>query len=304
MSMLTFRLELRRSRLVAFWLAVIVLAYGGTIAAMYPILKENSKLLEDYMEILPKELLAAFGMSGTLTDPGVFFSTYIGSFLWPVIAAMGAIVLATRPVAADVDRGWAEVVLGTPLTRTRSLVAAILGQAVVLGALALAAPAGVLAGGAIVGAGFDTVRLLATSVVFFSTLAFAFLDPFFFIGYLMSIALFGLFQAIFMANAGGAWDNAKKVVETELRAKGTDLHAACVVGDTVGDPFKDTSSVALNPIIKFTTLFGLLAVELAVSLTRQQGPMLSTVLSGVFLLISMFFVYRSFYGMRIEGAKE
>jgi len=166
MSMLTFRLELRRSRLVAFWLAVIVLAYGGTIAAMYPILKENSKLLEDYMEILPKELLAAFGMSGTLTDPGVFFSTYIGSFLWPVIAAMGAIVLATRPVAADVDRGWAEVVLGTPLTRTRSLVAAILGQAVVLGALALAAPAGVLAGGAIVGAGFDTVRLLATSVVF------------------------------------------------------------------------------------------------------------------------------------------
>jgi K(+)-stimulated pyrophosphate-energized sodium pump len=141
-------------------------------------------------------------------------------------------------------------------------------------------------------------------VVFFSTLSFAFMEPFYFVGYLISIALFGLFQAIFMANAGGAWDNAKKVVETELRAKGTELHAACVVGDTVGDPFKDTSSVALNPIIKFTTLFGLLAVELAVSLTRQQGPMLSTILSGVFLLVAMFFVYRSFYGMRIEGAKD
>jgi K(+)-stimulated pyrophosphate-energized sodium pump len=142
-------------------------------------------------------------------------------------------------------------------------------------------------------------------VVFFSTLAFAFLEPFYFVGYLISIALFGLFQAIFMANAGGAWDNAKKVVETELRAKGTDLHAATVVGDTVGDPFKDTSSVALNPIIKFTTLFGLLAVELAVSLTRQQGPTIGLVLFGVFLALSMVFVYRSFYGMRIEsGVKE
>ena len=106
--------------------------------------------------------------------------------------------------------------------------------------------------------------------VFFATLAFAFVEPFFFIGYLISIALFGLFQAIFMANAGGAWDNAKKIVEVELKQKGTPLHAATVVGDTVGDPFKDTSSVALNPIIKFTTLFGLLAVELAVSLTEQQ----------------------------------
>ncbi|MBS1875419.1 MAG: sodium-translocating pyrophosphatase [Acidobacteria bacterium] len=133
--------------------------------------------------------------------------------------------------------------------------------------------------------------------VFFSTLAFAFAEPYFFIGYLISIALFGLFQAIFMANAGGAWDNAKKIVETELKAKGTDLHAACVVGDTVGDPFKDTSSVAMNPIIKFTTLFGLLAVELAVSL----DPSVSSILSGVCLLISMVFVYRSFYGMRIES---
>jgi K(+)-stimulated pyrophosphate-energized sodium pump len=137
--------------------------------------------------------------------------------------------------------------------------------------------------------------------VFFSTLAFAFLEPFYFVGYLVSIALFGLYQAIFMANAGGAWDNAKKVVETELHAKGTELHAATVVGDTVGDPFKDTSSVALNPIIKFTTLFGLLAVELAVSLTRQQGPMFTNVLAAVFYLCSVVFVYRSFYGMRIES---
>ena len=110
-------------------------------------------------------------------------------------------------------------------------------------------------------------------------MAFAFFEPYYFIGYLISIALFGLYQAIFMANAGGAWDNAKKIVETEMKAKGTPLHDACVVGDTVGDPFKDTSSVALNPIIKFTTLFGLLAVELAVSLTKDQGPMLTSVLA-------------------------
>lgn len=140
--------------------------------------------------------------------------------------------------------------------------------------------------------------------VFFATLGFAFLEPYFFIGYLISIAIFGLYQAIFMANAGGAWDNAKKIVETELKAKGTDLHAATVVGDTVGDPFKDTSSVALNPIIKFTTLFGLLAVELAVSLAREQGATLGLVLSAAFLLVSTYFVYRSFYGMRIEGAQS
>jgi K(+)-stimulated pyrophosphate-energized sodium pump len=139
--------------------------------------------------------------------------------------------------------------------------------------------------------------------VFFATLAFAFVEPYFFIGYLISIALFGLFQAIFMANAGGAWDNAKKIVETELKAKGTELHAATVVGDTVGDPFKDTSSVAMNPIIKFTTLFGLLAVELAVSLTAQQGGALSRILAAIFFLIAITFVYRSFYGMRIEAAE-
>jgi K(+)-stimulated pyrophosphate-energized sodium pump len=136
--------------------------------------------------------------------------------------------------------------------------------------------------------------------VFFATLSFAFLEPFFFIGYLVSIALFGLFQAIFMANAGGAWDNAKKIVEVELKQKGTDLHAATVVGDTVGDPFKDTSSVAMNPIIKFTTLFGLLAVELAVSLTAQRGTAFTQMLSAAFLAAALIFVYRSFYAMRIE----
>lgn len=133
--------------------------------------------------------------------------------------------------------------------------------------------------------------------VFFSTLAFACLDPFFFIGYLISIALFGLYQAIFMANAGGAWDNAKKIVEVELNQKGTPLHAACVVGDTVGDPFKDTSSVAMNPVIKFTTLFGLLAVELAI----EMDSSITIILAAVFFLVSVFFVRRSFYGMRIKA---
>jgi K(+)-stimulated pyrophosphate-energized sodium pump len=136
--------------------------------------------------------------------------------------------------------------------------------------------------------------------VFFSTLAFACAEPFFFVGYLISIAVFGLYQAVFMANAGGAWDNAKKLVETELKAKGTDLHAATVVGDTVGDPFKDTSSVALNPVIKFTTLFGLLAVELAVELNAAGQGTLTRVLAVVFFVASLVFVYRSFYGMRIE----
>jgi K(+)-stimulated pyrophosphate-energized sodium pump len=139
--------------------------------------------------------------------------------------------------------------------------------------------------------------------VFFSTLAFAFFEPYFFIGYLISIALFGLYQAVFMANAGGAWDNAKKIVETELKEKGSPLHAATVVGDTVGDPFKDTSSVAMNPVIKFTTLFGLLAVELAVSLSAASGPGLSRTLSVVFFLLSTVFVWRSFYGMRIRGGE-
>jgi K(+)-stimulated pyrophosphate-energized sodium pump len=135
-------------------------------------------------------------------------------------------------------------------------------------------------------------------VVFFGTLAFACFESFFFIGYLVAIALFGLFQALFMANAGGAWDNAKKIVEVELKEKGTDLHAATVVGDTVGDPFKDTSSVAMNPVIKFTTLFGLLAVELA-----EQMPAYRLPAGVVFFLVMLFFVHRSFYGMRIHSGE-
>jgi K(+)-stimulated pyrophosphate-energized sodium pump len=133
--------------------------------------------------------------------------------------------------------------------------------------------------------------------IFFATLAFAFVEPFFFIGYLISIAVFGLYQAIFMANAGGAWDNAKKIVEVDLKAKGTDLHDASIVGDTVGDPFKDTSSVALNPVIKFTTLFGMLAIELSVIISN---PAVNGVLAVVFGLASVYMVWRSFYGMRID----
>ena len=155
--------------------------------------------------------------------------------------------------------------------------------------------------------------------IFFGTLAFACFEPYFFIGYLISIALFGLYQAVFMANAGGAWDNAKKLVETELKAKGTELHAATVVGDTVGDPFKDTSSVALNPVIKFTTLFGLLAVELAYEIGKVEtgtdalGKTIwafkqnntTLALALIFFALSAYFVYRSFYGMRIEtGVKS
>jgi len=143
-------------------------------------------------------------------------------------------------------------------------------------------------------------------VVFFSTLAFAFFEPFFFIGYLISIAIFGLYQAIFMANAGGAWDNAKKVVEVDLKQKGTPLHDASVVGDTVGDPFKDTSSVALNPVIKFTTLFGLLAVELAVKLSTDNAdvrPWLVPALSLTFFMVAVVFVWRSFYAMRIGAVR-
>jgi len=137
--------------------------------------------------------------------------------------------------------------------------------------------------------------------VFFGTLAFAFVEPFFFVGYLIAIAIFGLYQAIFMADAGAAWDNAKKIVEVELKQKGTELHAATVIGDTVGDPFKDTSSVAMNPVIKFTTLFGLLAVSLAVSLAADKGSTFTNVLALVFFLISISFVYRSFFGMRIKS---
>jgi K(+)-stimulated pyrophosphate-energized sodium pump len=138
-------------------------------------------------------------------------------------------------------------------------------------------------------------------VIFCLALSLAFFNPYFFIGYLIAIAFFGLFQAIFMANAGGAWDNAKKIVEVELRQKGTDLHAATVVGDTVGDPFKDTSSVALNPVIKFTTLFGLLAVEIAVTIQSQN---LKNVIGGVLFITALIFVHRSFYAMRVPDAND
>src|SRR5262245_22331766 len=135
-------------------------------------------------------------------------------------------------------------------------------------------------------------------VIFCVTLAYAFFDPIFFVSYLVSISVVALFLAVYMANAGGAWDNAKKVVEVELHEKGTDLHAATVIGDTVGDPYKDTSSVALNPIIKFTTLFGLLAVEMGVANQAVARPV-----GVVLMLVALFFVYRSFYGMRISTAK-
>ena len=144
------------------------------------------------------------------------------------------------------------------------------------------------------------------------TLAFSFFDPNFFVAYLVSIAVFGLFEAIFMANAGGAWDNAKKLVEVDLKEKGTALHAATVVGDTVGDPFKDTTSVALNPIIKFSTLFGLLAVEIAVSIKQAAKPLaeggrgafdFTPWVGAVLLVVALVFVWRSFYGMRI-GAMQ
>jgi ABC-2 type transport system permease protein len=165
MTALTFRLEFRRSRMVALWLVVVVIAYGGIVAGMYPILQENSEAFEDYMKIFPKELLAAFGMTGSLADPGVFFTTYISSMLWPVASAIAAIILATRPVAADVERGWAEVVLATPLTRVGSLGASIASQALVQYLLAVATVGGILVVGALVGAAFDAERFFAASVV-------------------------------------------------------------------------------------------------------------------------------------------
>jgi K(+)-stimulated pyrophosphate-energized sodium pump len=137
-------------------------------------------------------------------------------------------------------------------------------------------------------------------VIFSLTLAFAFFDPNFFVSYLISIAVFGLFQAMYMANAGGAWDNAKKVVEVDLNEKGTPLHEATVIGDTVGDPYKDTSSVALNPIIKFSTLFGLLAAEISIQMIVNGNRGISRWIGLLFLLVGLFFVYRSFYGMRIK----
>jgi len=162
---LSFRLELRRSRIIAGGLALVVLVYGGLIAALYPILLANTAMVQDYMKLFPKEFMAAFGMTGSLADPGIFFTTYIGTFLWPIVAAIGAIVLATRPTAADAERGWADLSLATPLTRGRYLGAAILGQVVVLATLALVTVGGVLAVGTLVGAGFDAGRFLAAGAV-------------------------------------------------------------------------------------------------------------------------------------------
>jgi beta-exotoxin I transport system permease protein len=165
MTSLTFRLEMRRSRMIALWLSVVVVVYGGIVAAMFPILEENAQAFEDYMAIFPEDLLAAFGMTGSLADPGVFFTTYIGSMLWPVVAAIAAIILATRPVAADVERGWTEVVLGTRLARPAALVAAFLAQALVLAILAAATVAGILGAGWVVGAGFEAGPFFAASVI-------------------------------------------------------------------------------------------------------------------------------------------
>ena len=165
MTALSFRLELRRSRVLAVGLGVVVFVYGGVMAAFYPILVANTAAINDYMKLFPKEFMAAFGMTGSLADPGIFFTTYIGSFLWPVVAAIAAIVLATRPTAADAERGWSDLPLATPLTRVDYLGAAILGQVVVLVALALVAVAGVLAVGTLVGAGFDGPRFLAAGTV-------------------------------------------------------------------------------------------------------------------------------------------
>jgi ABC-2 type transport system permease protein len=162
---LSFRMELRRSRVLAVGLALVVLVYGGVIAAFYPILRANTAAINDYLKLFPKEFMAAFGMTGSLADPGIFFTSYIGSFLWPVVGAMAAIVLATRPTAADAERGWADVSLATPLTRSRYLGAAILGEVTVIAALALVTVAGVLVAGALVGASFDAGRFLSAGVV-------------------------------------------------------------------------------------------------------------------------------------------
>ena len=165
MTGLTLRLELRRSRTLAIGLAVVVLVYGGMIAAIYPILLNNTAAIEDYMKLFPKDFMAAFGMTGSLADPGIFFTTYIGSMLWPIVAAIAAIVLATRPTGADAERGWADISLATPLTRPRYLGAAIASQVVILGALALVTVVGVLGAGTLVGAGFDGGRFLAAGGV-------------------------------------------------------------------------------------------------------------------------------------------
>jgi ABC-type transport system involved in multi-copper enzyme maturation permease subunit len=164
---LTFRLELRRSVALTAWLGLIVVAYGAIMGLFYPIMVDNAAQIEDYMKLFPKEMMAAFGMTGSLADPGVFFSTYIGSLLWPVIAAIAAILTATRATAADVERGWLEMPLGTPLTRRQYLLASIGGQVVVMAVLALVTVVGVLAAAALVNVTFDAARFLAAGAVLF-----------------------------------------------------------------------------------------------------------------------------------------
>jgi len=165
MRLPTFLIELRRSRMVGLGLGVVAVAYSGIITAMFPIMRDNARAIDDYMAMFPREIMAAFGISGSLGNPGVFFTSYISAFLWPIVAAMGGIVLATRPVAADVERGWAETTLATPLTRVASLSASIASQALVLAMLAAATVAGVLVVGLGVGAGFDAGRFAAAGVV-------------------------------------------------------------------------------------------------------------------------------------------
>jgi ABC-2 type transport system permease protein len=169
MTLATFRLELRRDRTLTLWLGIIAFAYAGTMAIFYPLMKENVALLEEYMELFPEEFLIAFGMTGSLADPGVFFTTYVGSYVWPIVAAIGAILLATRPVAADQDRGFLELPLSTPMPRVRYLAVAVVGQILVLAILAVAMMAGVIVLGILVDAGLDAGRML---LVIPSALAF------------------------------------------------------------------------------------------------------------------------------------
>ena len=165
MTSLTFRLEMRRSRVMAFWLVAIGAAYSGIIGTVYPIIRDNAAAIEDQMELFPQELMAAFGMNGSLANPGVFFNSYVGASLWPILAAIGAIMLASRPVTADVERGWTDLALGTPLTRVRALAAAIIAQALVLALVAATTVGSVLAVGLLVGAGFDLARFTAAALI-------------------------------------------------------------------------------------------------------------------------------------------
>ena len=163
MTLATFRLELRRDRMLTFWLGVIAFAYAGTMAAFFPLMKDNLSLIDEYMEILPREFLVAFGMTGSLADPGVFFTTYVGSYVWPIVAALAGILLATRPVAADSDRGFLDLPLSTPMSRTRYLSVSIVGQVLVMIVLAVAMMGGVVVVWAVADAGLDSFRLLLVS---------------------------------------------------------------------------------------------------------------------------------------------